>query len=65
MLFKREVKRSRHSQMLSKMGVFKYFKFTGKQLVESLFNKVADLRPTTLLKRNFNTGSFLWNLLNF
>ena len=52
--------------MLSKMGVFKYFKnFTGKQLVESLFNKVADLRPTTLLKRNFNTGSFLWNLLNF
>ena len=46
--------------MLSKMAVFKYFKnFTGKQLVESLSNKVADLRPTTLLKRNFNTGSFL------
>ena len=25
-------------------------------MLESLFNEVASLRPTTLLKRDFNTG---------
>ena len=33
-------------------------------VLEFLFNTVASLRPTTLLKRNSNTGVFLWNLLN-
>ena len=29
----------------------------------ALFNKVAALRPATLLKRGSNTGAFLWNWL--
>ena len=32
---------------------------------ESIFNKVAGLRPATLLKRKFGAGVFLWILLNF
>ena len=28
-------------------------------VLESLFNKVAGLRPATLLKRDSNTGAFL------
>ena len=31
----------------------------------SLFNKVAGLRPATLLKRDSNTAVFLWSLRNF
>ena len=34
-------------------------------LPETLFNKVAGLRPGTLLKRDSNTGVFLWILRNF
>ena len=44
-----------------KKGVPRNFaKFTGKQPSQSLFfNKVADLRPATLLKRDPGTGVFL------
>ena len=53
-------------QMFYKIGVLKYFaKFTGKHLYWSLFfNKVAGIRPATLLKRDSNTGVFL-RILNF
>ena len=34
-------------------------------VLESLFNKVAGLRPSTLLKRSSNTGVFTWILRNF
>ena len=39
--------------MFSKKGVLRYFtKFTGKHLCQSVFfNKVAGLRPATLLKK--------------
>ena len=45
-------------------GVLKNFaKFTRKYLCQSLlFNKVSDLRPTTLLKRNSEADVFLWIL---
>ena len=35
-----------------------------KPVLESLFNWVASLRPEFLLKRDSNTGVFLWNLQN-
>ena len=34
-------------------------------MLQSLFNKVAGLGSATLLKRDSNTGVFLWNLWNF
>ena len=34
-------------------------------VLESLFNKVACLRSSTLLKRDSNTGVLLWILRNF
>ena len=34
-------------------------------MLESPFIKVAGLRSTTLLKRDSNTGVFLWSLQNF
>ena len=47
----------------------KFLKLHSKALKsESLFNKVADLkawRPATLLKRDSNTGVFLWSLRHF
>ena len=45
--------RSSHQSCSMKKGVLKNFaKFTGKHLCQSLFfNKVAGLRPTTLLKK--------------
>ena len=47
------------------LGVLKSFaNFTWKHLWWGLFNKEA-FRPATLLKRDSNTGVFLWNLLNF
>ena len=47
--------------MFCKKGVLKNFaNFTGKHLCRSLF-----LRPVTLLKRDCNTGVFLWNLAKF
>ena len=50
-----------------KKGVLKNFtKFTGKHLCQSLFfNKVAGLRPATLLKRDSGADVFLWILGNF
>ena len=41
-------------------------KFTGKHLCQSLFfNKVADLKPTTLLKKRRWPGCFPWNFMTF
>ena len=34
-------------------------------MLKSLFNKVSDYQAATLLKRDSNTGVFLWNLWNF
>ena len=52
---------SSRSQMIFKTGVLNnYAMFTGKKpMLESLFNKVAVLKPATLLKRVSNTGVFL------
>ena len=48
-------------------GLLKNFtNFTGKHLCWSLFlTKLQTFRPTTLLKRDFNTGVFLRNLWKF
>ena len=48
-------------EMFCKKGVLKSFaKSTGKQLCQSpFFNKVAGLRPVTLLKKRLGTGLFL------
>ena len=45
--------RSSRPEVFSKKGVLRYFtKFTGKHLCQSVFfNKVAGLRPATLLKK--------------
>ena len=44
----------------------KYRKIHGKTpMLESLFNKVAGLRPATLLKKHFSTGVLLSILGNF
>ena len=50
-----------------KKSVHKYSaKFIGKDLCQSFFfNKVANLRSTTLLKRGFYKVIFLWVLQNF
>ena len=47
-----------------KKGVLENFsKFTGKHLRQGLFfNKVAGLRPATLLKRDSGAGVFLYIL---
>ena len=49
----RVIYRSRHQKCSKQKSVFRNFtKFTGKHLRQSLFfNKVAGLRPTTLLKK--------------
>ena len=40
-------------------------KFTGKQLCPNLFfNEVAGLKLPTLLKKDYDTGIFLWILQN-
>ena len=48
-------------EVFCKKGVpRKFAKFTGKHLCQSLFfNKVAGIRPATLLKRESDTGVFL------
>ena len=53
--------RSSHRRCSLKKGVLENFaKLTGKHRCQSLFfNKVAGLRPATLLKRNSGTGVFL------
>ena len=54
-------------EMFCQKRCFKNFtQFTGKHLFQSLFfNKVAGLRPATLLKINFGTGVFLRNFVEF
>ena len=56
--------KSSRSQLFFKIGVLKNFaNFTGKHLCLSLFlNKVTG--PATLLKKDSNTGVFLYNLGN-
>ena len=53
--------RGSHRRCSLRKGVLRNFaKFTGNHLYQSLFfNKVAGLRPATLLKRNSGTGLFL------
>ena len=54
-------------ELFYKNAVLKNFsKFAKKHLLWSLFfNKTADLRPATLLRKDSNTGTFLWILQNF
>ena len=59
--------KSTRSQMFFRTGVFKNFAiFKGKQLSWSLFLKKSQTsRPANLLKRDSNSGVFLWILRNF
>ena len=59
--------RSSHLRCSVRKGFPRNFaKFTGKHLCQSLFfNKVAGLRPATLLKKRIDTGLFLRILQNF
>ena len=54
-------------EVLRKKGVLRNFaKFTGKHLCQSLFfNKVADLRPATLLKKRLWHRCFSVNFAKF
>ena len=58
---------SSRSQMFLKIGVLKSFAyFTGKQLHWNFFFiKLKALSPATLLKKESNSGVFLWNLWKF
>ena len=58
--------RSGHQSCSIKKSVLKNFtKFTGKHLYQSLFfNKVANLRPATLLKERLCHGCFPVNVVN-
>ena len=62
--------RNSHRRCSVKKNVLRNFaKFTGKHLCQSLFlNKVADLRPATLLKKRLWQRCFLvwisWNFQN-
>ena len=59
--------RSRYRRCSVKKGVLRNFlKFTGKHLRQRLvFNKVAGLRPATLLKKSFWHGCFPVNFAKF
>ena len=59
--------RSSRLQMFYNIGVLKIFSYFNRKVsaLEFLFNKVADLKPATLIKGDSNTGVFLWNLQNF
>ena len=59
--------RSSHQKCSIKKGVLKNFtKFKGKHLCQSLFfNKVADFRPSTLLKKRLWRRCFSVNFLKF
>ena len=63
----KDTRRSIHQRCSVKKGVLQNFaNFTGKQLCWSLFSiKLQALGLVTLLKRDFSTGIFLWNLRNF
>ena len=58
---------SSRPKVLREKGVLRDFIiFTGKHLFWSLFLiKFHAFRVVTLLKRDSNTGVFLWTLLNF
>ena len=58
---------SSHRRFSVKKGVLKNFaKFTGKHLCQSLFfNKVAGVRPATLLKKRLRHRGFSVNFANF
>ena len=62
-----DVEQGQPPEVFYKKNVLKNFtKFTGNQLCQSLFfNKIAGLRPTTLLKKRLMTGFFLWILRNY
>ena len=59
--------RSSRPEVFCKNGVLRNFtKFTGKHLCQSLvFNKVAGLRPATLLKKKFWQRSSPMNFVKF
>ena len=59
--------RSRHQRCSAKKGALRNFaKFTGKHLRQCLFfNKVADLRPATLLRKRLWRRSFPVNFVKF
>ena len=59
--------RSSHQRCSVRKGVLRNFaKFTGKQLCQSLFfNKVAGLKPVTLLKKRFWHKCFPVNFAKF
>ena len=62
-----ETNRSSLSQMFFKIGVLKNFaSFIGKYQCTSIFLiKLQAWTPAALLKRESNTGVFLWHLWNF
>ena len=55
------------SEVFCKKGVFRNFtRFTGKHLCQSLFfNKVAGLRPTTLVNKRLQNRYFPVNSVKF
>ena len=59
--------RSSHQRCSVRKGVLRYFaKFTGKHLCQGLFfNKVAGLRPATLLKKRLWHRCFPMNFAKF
>ena len=65
--FKNGIYRSSRPEVFCKKGVLRNFaKFTGKHLCQSLFfNKVAGLRPATLLKKRLWHRCFPINFAKF
>ena len=58
--------RNSHRRCASKQVFLKIRNIRRKTpVLESFFNKVADIRPATLLKRDSYTGVFLLHLLHF
>ena len=66
-MFSQKLCRGSCLEMFCKIGVLRNFaKVTEKHLCQSLFfNKVASLRPTTLLKKRLWHRWFLWIFRNF
>ena len=62
-----DINRSNRPEVFCKKGVLRKFtKFTGKHLCQILFfNKVADLRPATLLKKRLWHNCFAVNFVRF
>ena len=57
--------RSSHQSCMKKVFLRNFAKFTGKHLCQSLFFKVADLRPATLLKKRLWHSCFPVNFAKF